>query len=100
MFPAIMYVLHLEKHKMQKIKPIISPLKNRPSMKNPPVQTIYVHVHHSNFQIVLENYTMEKKICLLAILCVRVWHNLAQTKIDNFFVSAKWEVPNSSTNEV
>ena len=39
------------------------------SMKNPPVQTIYVHVHHSNFQIVLENYTMEKKICLLAILC-------------------------------
>ena len=29
MFPAIMYILHLEKHKMQKIKTIISTLKNR-----------------------------------------------------------------------
>ena len=28
MFPAIMYILHLEKHKMQKIKTIISTLKN------------------------------------------------------------------------
>ena len=32
MFSAIMYVLHLEKHKMQKIKPIISPLRNRPKV--------------------------------------------------------------------
>ena len=44
---------------------------------------INVHVHHSNFQIVPENYTMEK-IYLLAILCACMAHNLAQTKIDFF----------------
>ena len=29
--------------------------------EKPTCTTIYVHVHHSDFQIVLENYTMEKK---------------------------------------
>ena len=35
MFPAIMYILHMEKHKMQKIKTIISTLKNRLKVRNP-----------------------------------------------------------------
>ena len=40
------------------------------NIKNPPVHiNNNVHVHHSNFQIVLENYTMEKNLGLLAILC-------------------------------
>ena len=55
------------------------------SIKNPPVQLLMCMFIIVIFKLCLKITPWKKKIQAYQPYCVRVWHNLAQTKIDNFF---------------